>query len=217
MNIAILGGSFNPPHIAHQFAMQYVLATSDCDQLWMLPCYEHAFGKRLAPFDHRLAMCRLSVSDFGRKRALALPLEQERRGTSWTIDTVRYLRQLYPEHEFRWIIGSDVLDELERWKDFRDLQNLVSFFVLPRSGNLSAESLPQNRHPVHSPDHTSMEKESELIRELKLQCRTLERLGILLPAVSSSQVRERIHRQQAIHHLVSRQVERYIREHDLYK
>ncbi|MCP4405827.1 MAG: nicotinate (nicotinamide) nucleotide adenylyltransferase [bacterium] len=216
MNIAILGGSFNPPHVCHLFAMQYVLATSDCHQLWMLPCYKHAFGKRLAPFHHRAAMCRLSVSGFKDELAYALPLEQKRQGTSWTIDTVRYLRQCYPEHEFRWIIGSDVLDELEHWKDFHELQALVSFFVLPRAGSLRAGSLPQNRTLVHAQADAPAGEGSEIIQDLRQQCRILERQGIFLPAVSSSLIRERIYRQQVIHHLVSRKVERYIREHNLY-
>ena len=217
MIVAILGGSFNPPHICHLFAMQYVLATSDCQEIWMLPCYKHAFGKRLAPFEHRLAMCRLSVAGFDKQQAQALPLERERQGTSWTIDTVRYLRQRYPEHDFRWIIGSDVLNELERWKDFHELQRLVSFFVLPRVGSLPADGSLQNRHSPHEPALVTSEGSSELIRDLQQQCRMLEQLGILLPAVSSSLIRERVQRQQAIHQLVSHEVERYIHEHNLYR
>ncbi|PID58105.1 nicotinate (nicotinamide) nucleotide adenylyltransferase [candidate division KSB3 bacterium] len=211
MKIAILGGSFNPPHICHLFAIQYVLATLECQQLWMLPCYRHAFGKRLASFEHRLAMCRFSVAGFKEDQVLALPLEQERQGTSWSIDTVRYLKQRSPEHTFYWIIGSDVLHELERWKDFHELQQLVSFFVLPRAGT-------EIQHGSQLPEHSAgrSDAHSVLIQDLQRKCRILEQLGILLPAVSSSSIRARIRQQQAIHHLVVREVEQYIREHRLY-
>jgi nicotinate-nucleotide adenylyltransferase len=133
--IAVLGGSFNPPHICHVFICYYVFATTDVDQTWVVPCYRHAFGKKLAPFQHRLTMCRLAMESLREGVVLVSAIEEERQGISWTIDTVRYLRNKYPEHEFRWIIGSDVLDEFDTWKDVDQLRQLISFIVVPRAGS----------------------------------------------------------------------------------
>ncbi len=134
MKIAILGGSFNPPHICHTFVCCYVLSTTDVDQIWMVPCYRHAFGKTLETFQHRFAMCRYAVEPLQESRVIVSAIEQERRGTSWTIDTARYIRAQYPDHEFVWVIGSDVLTDLGNWKNVEELNHLITFLVVPRSG-----------------------------------------------------------------------------------
>ena len=212
MKVAILGGSFNPPHICHVFVTHYILATSDVDQLWFLPCYKHAFGKILAPFHHRLAMCSLAIESFQANLVEVLPLEQKRQGTSWTIDTVRYLKQNYPNIDFTWIIGSDVLDELDKWKDFDQLQHLISFLVVPRAGSFQVNSAQQPGHRV-----PRLWKGSRSLQRLKEQCEELGRQGIQFPNISSSLIRERVKQKQSIHYLVPRTVEEYIYSYKLYE
>lgn len=207
MKVAILGGSFNPPHICHVFITHYVLATSDVDQLWFLPCYKHAFGKPLAAFQYRLTMCSLALASFREGLVKVLPIEQERPGTSWTIDTVRYLKRSSPEIDFTWIIGSDVLDELDKWKDFDQLQQVISFFVVPRAGS-------PNQQQCHSDPAVGARFGSVI--QLKAQSNELELQGVWLPNISSSLVRERVKRKQSIQHLVPRKVEEYIYAHKLY-
>ncbi len=211
MKVAILGGSFNPPHICHLLLMHYVLTTSPMDQIWCLPCYKHAFGKKLLPFHHRLEMCSLAIESFREDRVKVLPLERDRQGTSWTIETVLYVKKLYPELDLTWIIGSDVLPELDQWKGFERLQSLVSFFVVPRAG-------ASHEHINHVSGHhaTISQNVSGTLRELRTQCRLLEEQGVLLPNISSSLIRERVKQQQPIHHLVPRAVEEYMYAHQLY-
>ena len=54
--VALFGGSFNPPHVAHQMVALYVLETQPVDELWFVPTYAHPFGKALVDYDHRIAM-----------------------------------------------------------------------------------------------------------------------------------------------------------------
>ncbi|MBD3304756.1 nicotinate (nicotinamide) nucleotide adenylyltransferase [candidate division KSB3 bacterium] len=204
MNVAILGGSFNPPHICHVLLTQYVVATAQIDQVWFLPCYQHAFGKALAPFHHRLTMCSLAVASFREGIVRVIPLERDRQGTSWTIDTVRHLQQHYPDIDFTWVIGSDVLSELPGWKDFDQLQHLISFLVIPRAGSLTSECSPVDGAP------------NSQLHALKTQRDALEQQGIQLPNISSTLVRERVRQQASIRHLVPREVEAYIYAHKLY-
>lgn len=220
MNIALLGGSFNPPHICHIFIAQYVLATADIEQIWFLPCYQHAFGKRLAPFEHRLALCQLAVASCPENRIKVLPLEQERQGTSWTIDTVRYVTQMFPDMHFMWIIGSDVLSELERWKDFEQLQELISFIIIPRAGAEPLDVSPLSHDsPVteHSQRTAHSSKARQTLSQLHAQYQELRQQGIFLPDVSSSRIRERIKNGLSIQHLVPRPVKDYIETHALYR
>ena len=147
MKIAILGGSFNPPHICHTFMCCYVLATTDVDQIWILPCYQHAFRKKLEAFHHRFAMCQHAITPLRESRVIVSAIEQERQGTSWTIDTVRYLCTHYPEHEFLWVIGTDVLADLGKWKNVEELNQLITFLVVPRSGFSQEADTPDFQLP----------------------------------------------------------------------
>src|SRR4051812_50118580 len=69
MEIALFGGSFDPPHVGHLLAAAYVLATEPVGELWLVPVNEHPFGKRLAaPFEHRAALCEAMIEDGGLRR-----------------------------------------------------------------------------------------------------------------------------------------------------
>jgi len=65
MRVAIYGGSFNPPHVAHQLAALYVLETQPVDELWFVPCFKHPFEKALESFEDRLEMCRRAAAPLG--------------------------------------------------------------------------------------------------------------------------------------------------------
>lgn len=214
MNIAILGGSFNPPHICHTFVCCYILATTDVDQIWMVPCYQHAFGKMLEPFHHRFAMCRHAIEPLRESRVIVSAIEQERRGTSWTIDTVRYVRAQYPEHEFVWVIGSDVLADLGNWKNVEELNHLITFLVVPRSG-FSQESA-EERTAAECPGSASS-GHSVRLPHLNVRRELVDTSDFQLPGISSSLIRQRVQAGQPITHLVSKPVADYIRAHRLYR
>ncbi|MCD6386413.1 nicotinate (nicotinamide) nucleotide adenylyltransferase [Candidatus Sumerlaeota bacterium] len=131
MRIGIFGGTFDPPHLSHTLLCLYVLETTDLDKIFVIPCNQHPFGKMGASFEHRLAMCQLAMRRL-QPDVEVLDIEGRRGGISYTIDTVRELLALYPEDEFVVIIGSDILKETDRWKDFDELQRMVKILVIPR-------------------------------------------------------------------------------------
>jgi nicotinate-nucleotide adenylyltransferase len=140
--IALYGGSFNPPHVAHQLACAYVLATARprVDRLWMVPTYKHPFDKQLAPYEDRLAMCRLAAEPFG-GRVEVSEIEAELGGESYTLKTVQAIRSAQPDARVSVVIGADLLAERERWHGFEELRALVDFLVLGRAGFVSKEAL----------------------------------------------------------------------------
>src|SRR6188508_3357294 len=73
--VGLFGGSFNPPHVAHQLVALYVLETQ-LDEVWFVPTYSHPFGKPLVAYDHRVAMCELAAAPLG-PRARVSRAEQE--------------------------------------------------------------------------------------------------------------------------------------------
>lgn len=133
MRIALFGGSFDPPHLGHLMAMSCVLATARVDRLLMVPCCVHRFEKRLAPFEHRLAMCALAASPFGAHVEVS-DLEGRIGGESRTLVTVRALLAERPHSRITVVIGADLLDERRRWFGFSELEALADFFVVGRAG-----------------------------------------------------------------------------------
>jgi nicotinate-nucleotide adenylyltransferase len=135
VKIALLGGTFDPPHNAHLEACRYLLEQEDFDRVWLMPTYKHAFGKQTAAFHHRVAMCALLSQPF-RGRVLVSEVERNLAGAgvNRTIDTVSYLKAHHPHEEFTFIIGSDNLDLLSEWKDIERLKKEIEFLVLRRPG-----------------------------------------------------------------------------------
>ena len=140
MRVALFGGSFNPPHLGHQLLALSVLETHPIDQLWLIPCFKHPFEKALAPFLHRLAMCRLAAAALG-PRALVDDVEARLGGESRTFLTVQALRSQHPDVEFQLVIGADLRPEVASWYKADELQRTLSFIVVGRAGYPAAGSV----------------------------------------------------------------------------
>jgi nicotinate-nucleotide adenylyltransferase len=133
MRVAIFGGSFNPPHIAHQFVALYVLETTSVDELWLVPCAKHPFDKVLASFSHRFRMCELAAAALG-PRVRVSDIESRLGGESRTLVTLRALRAQHPDGEFQLVIGADIEPELPTWYGAAELAREVSRIVIGREG-----------------------------------------------------------------------------------
>jgi nicotinate-nucleotide adenylyltransferase len=179
MRVALFGGSFNPPHVAHQLVALYVLETRPVDELWFVPCFKHPFEKTLEPFADRLRLCELAAAPLG-PRVKVSDVEGRLGGESRTLRTVQALRAERPGLELSLVIGSDLEAETASWYGAEELKALVTFIVVGRSG--------------FSGGHE-----------------------IVLPEVSSTDVRERLRRGRPVDHLVPRAVLDYIRQRRLYE
>ncbi len=131
--IALLGGSFNPPHVGHLMAALYLRSTLGCDAVWLVPSFNHPFGKPLAPFGDRVAMCEAMALDVGPWLEVSRA-EAEVGGEGRTIELLEWLLPRHPGTTFRWVIGSDILADLPKWKAWDRIQSLVQVTVLHRAG-----------------------------------------------------------------------------------
>ena len=131
--IGLLGGSFNPAHRGHRRLSLAALHKLGLDQVWWLVSPGNplkAKARDMAPFDARMA----SAKAMARRAPIVASDLEARLGTRYTIDTVRALVALFPQHRFIWLLGSDTLPEFHKWRDWRDLARLVPIAVLPRPG-----------------------------------------------------------------------------------
>lgn len=186
--IGLFGGSFNPPHVAHQLVALYVLESQAVDEVWLVPTYRHAFGKDLAPFADRLAMCKLAMSPLA-PRASVSAIEEElahRPGfvASRTLHLLEALTERHPEHQFRLVIGTDILAEADKWYRWDDVVRLAPPIVIGRAGHLPAGASATE---------------------------------VAMPEVSSTEVRQRLACGKPVDNLLPRRVVRYIDERGLYR
>jgi nicotinate-nucleotide adenylyltransferase len=138
--------------VAHQLVALYVLETAPVDALWFVPAFEHAFGKPLAPFEDRLAMCELAAAALG-PRAAVSDVERTLGGRSLTLNTVRRLAELHAEHTFSLVIGSDLQGEVSSWYRGDELARTVPFVVIGRPGGVGRPE--QSGGGVTMPDVSS--------------------------------------------------------------
>jgi nicotinate-nucleotide adenylyltransferase len=140
MRVALLGGSFNPPHVGHLLAAHYVRATQGVDEVWLVPSYQHPFGKTLVAFEHRVQMCRTLAADTSGWLKVS-EVERELGGEGRTVDTLEHLRTVHPGHALYLVIGSDILADLPHWKDFGRIEQLATVLVLNRAGHPAARAI----------------------------------------------------------------------------
>ncbi len=142
-HVALLGGSFNPPHVAHLMVAHWVLATQPVDQLWLLPSFVHPFGKELAPFADRVRMCELAVRWL--RGAFVCAAEAELQGDPLVGKTARTLEHLaakHPDHRFALVVGADVLPDTGKWYRWDRVRELASLIVVGREGYAPVEGSP---------------------------------------------------------------------------
>lgn len=133
-NIAIFGGTFNPFHIGHYEMLGCICRLDYIDKVLVMPdkIPPHKECDYIADDAHRQAMCRLVCSDFD--KAEPCLIEFKREGKSYTVDTVKLLKQKYPNDNFFVVIGGDMLSTLDTWYHWQELITLTSFIAFKREG-----------------------------------------------------------------------------------
>lgn len=144
MKIAILGGSFDPVHRGHLQIGTCALETLGCDQVWFLPSHDTPLKERQqTPANHRVAMLEIAIQD--KPSFQICDIEIQREGVSYTVDTLETLTQMYPEHEFIWLIGNDQLEQFDQWKEPDRLVTMAQFVCVDRDGKLTETKYPIKR------------------------------------------------------------------------
>jgi len=130
--IALFGGSFDPPHVGHLLAAAYVLATEPVDELWLVPVERHPFAKPLiGAYDHRIALCERLAAQLPRTRVSRA--EQES-GQGRTVDLLEWLHRRHPQTRWALVLGTDLDAEKPQWKRFDRIEQLARIITVRRGG-----------------------------------------------------------------------------------
>lgn len=188
MNVALLGGSFDPPHMGHLFASLYVLQATTIDEVWWVPCGEHPSGKNLTGYERRLGMCAQALHGMANIHISTV----DQGHISYTAETVTRLQKLYPHFEFSWMLGSDIVKDLPDWHLWNELSKMLPFIVTIRSG-----------YPCSY----------DSVQRVDLDLTEFNILPMEMPQISSSLIRERIRIGKSYTGLVPLLVYEYLMRH----
>ncbi len=202
----LFGGSFDPVHAGHVAAAEEAADALRLARVILVPANvsPHKLPTTRASGGDRLAMARLAVE--GRRRLEVSDVEVRRRPPSYTVDTVRELREelseeLGPGVELHLLMGSDTLREIHTWRDVRGIFERAEPAVIERPGE----------DPIDW-DDLALTLPGEVVRRARASVVRLTR-GV---EVSSTEVRRRLGAGEGVEGLVPPEVERYIRERGLY-
>ncbi|MBI1817946.1 MAG: nicotinate-nucleotide adenylyltransferase [Deltaproteobacteria bacterium] len=211
--LGILGGAFNPIHLAHLRNAEEVCEAFGLDRVLFVPTGNppHKAPTDLLPAPHRLAMVRRAL--VGNPKFRASTIELDRDGRSYSVDTVRELRARHPRARLYLIIGMDQYRELGTWKAYRDLLRLCDIVVTSRPG-FSFVGGPRTLPVAVRGEFCYQPKQQRLGHESGTAIHFL-RISDL--QISASAIRARVHRGASIRYLVPQSVQRYIEQHHLYE
>ncbi|MEO8733525.1 MAG: nicotinate (nicotinamide) nucleotide adenylyltransferase [Flavobacteriales bacterium] len=184
MKVGCLFGSFDPPHLGHVALAKYMLERRGLDQVWLVVTPQNPFkqDRKLSPEKHRLAMVHLAVQGIEGLNASGLELDMPR--PNYTADTLTFMRERWPQHEFTLIIGSDNLASLHLWKDAGGMLEKTPVLVYPRTGveeHLAAADLLYHPSVTFIPEAPLMEISSTGVRVRLRNWKPVE--GLLDPKV----------------------------------
>ncbi|MCM8781279.1 MAG: nicotinate-nucleotide adenylyltransferase [Candidatus Omnitrophica bacterium] len=188
MKIGILGGTFNPIHIGHLILAEEVWEKLALDKIIFVPTYlpPHKDDADIALAQDRYAMVKLAIRK--NRKFLVSDIEIKRDGRSYTIDTIKELKKIYPKDELYFIIGSDLVNYLGEWKDLEEITKLVKFIVATRPG------YPLEKIPTY-----------------------ISTIAIRAVDISGFEIRKNIRENKSFRYLVPESVYRYIIKKKLYR
>lgn len=134
MRIAILGGTFDPPHKGHLAMAAAVLAAGEADRVWFMPCNEHAYGKKMAPAIDRVHMCWLTVESLYSMSVSTYQIANGMSGKSWDLAERIQTDPTFEGYQFSLVVSMDNAAEIDRWHRGRELIDKIRFIVLSRKG-----------------------------------------------------------------------------------
>jgi nicotinate-nucleotide adenylyltransferase len=188
LKIGLYFGSFNPIHVGHLIIADTLYDRSDLDEVWFVVSPQNPLKKRqsLAHEHDRLRMVELAIEGNFHFRASDVEFRMPR--PSYTIDTLTYLSEQYPQHQFCLFLGSDNLGQLKKWKNYEQILEHYKILVYPRPG------------------------ESKFLEHPSIQV-----IEAPLLDISATFIRKSIQESKSVRYLLPESVSDYIRDKKLYQ
>ena len=151
IKVALYGGAFDPITNGHIQTAKFVLDTSnEFDEVWILPCFHHMYNKNMAPAEHRLEMCRLASETDKRIKVFDYEIKNKFFGeTFYLVKRLKEETSLTEIYNFSMIIGLDNANTFDSWVNYKELERIMKFVVVPRKGVEKIDTVDWYLNPPH--------------------------------------------------------------------
>lgn len=203
MKIGLYFGTFNPIHVGHLVIANYMADHTDLDQVWLVVSPQNPLKEKntLLPDYHRLAMVRIAIEDNTKLKANDVEFSLPK--PSYTVTTLAYLKEKYPEHQFALIMGEDNLRTLHKWYNYEQILENHQIFVYPRAITMQEE---EELKGSGKPDSSSIDHKNIV------KCD-----DVPVMKVSSSYIRKAIKEKKDVRYLLTEPVHKYLDEMNFYR
>ncbi|MBC7363256.1 MAG: nicotinate-nucleotide adenylyltransferase [Candidatus Aminicenantes bacterium] len=213
--VGLFGGTFNPIHNGHLKVAEQALEHFPLNRLLFIPSYlpPHKESRELAAVEHRLKMVELACRRDRRFEVCDVEIRTPQ--TSYSILTLRKMKEIYLDHFFLFILGVDAFLEIDTWKDYPRLFEECSFIVVKRPGfdlGLIKKKIKQLQEKG-----VKAKAGEPPPRQDNFSCGQVFLLDVETPDISSSEIRKRIQSGLPIDGLVPEEVAEYIKKYNLYR
>ena len=201
MRIGIFGGTFDPVHLGHLILAEQAREQGQLDEVWFVPAPRppQKDGLAITRFDVRVEMLELAIA--GNASFRVDPLEKDRTGPSYTVDTLVELHRRAPQHTYGLIVGGDALADLPLWRDPRGIVSRAELLVMARPGSPPVGEAALRQALSFSPAE-------------ELRMRVVE---APLIDIASRDIRRRIATGRSVRYLLPRAIEVFVGERRLYR
>jgi nicotinate-nucleotide adenylyltransferase len=185
--IGLFGGTFDPVHNGHLLMAGEVLNTLQLDEIWFLPnkIPPHKQDENTTSSTHRVAMLELATND--NEKFVLSTFELDRQGPSYTYDTIMLLKEEFPNVQFYFIIGADMVEFLPNWYNIDELIQIIQFVGVGRPG-----------YDVKSPYPVMIVEAPQI-------------------DISSTMIRDKMKHRKNVDYILPASVKKYIEENHLYE
>lgn len=191
MNVGLFFGSFNPVHTGHLLIANYFIQFASLDKVWFVVSPQNPFKNSDELLDEHIRIEMLNLAINGDPKFVASDIEFDLPRPSYTVNTLTFLRNKFPDDTFFPIIGGDNLQSFHLWKDYQEILNQHQLLVYRRAGFHENPLLAGNK-----------------------QIRIYD---VPLLNISSTYIREMIQAGKSVKYLVPEEVEKFINRNSLYR
>lgn len=164
MKVGLFFGTYNPIHVGHMVIANYMVEFTDLDRIWIVVTPHNPFKEKKAMLAdyHRLQLVKVAIGDDIRFKASDIEFNLPQ--PNYTIDTLTYLKEQYPENEYVLIMGADNLSHFKKWKNWEEILAQYKVYVYPRIEGSDFDDLTEHS-AVSFHDAPIMQVSSSFIRK----------------------------------------------------
>ena len=201
MRLGIYGGSFSPIHNGHLLLAESCREQCRLDEVWFMPAAVSPLKQDANPASnaHRVAMLELAIA--GNQAFKVSPIELERGGVSYTVDTLKEVQQQVPDAELFLLVGGDSFADFYHWRAIDEICQLATICTVGRPGS----------------DLSDWGQLPEVLSQEQMDGMKEHFVEMPLIGLSSTNIRQRIAEQRSIRYMVPRSVEKYIETQHVFR